>query len=215
MPANRHAVARPVPVPSSSKRPCGFDAARAFNSAPVRISDGMSKPSSAVRFSISLHTFGTASVPLSSSITYPLSANSLFADSKRSSRSWPRPNRRLGSGPARHQTTRCETFIEAPWGQIVWHDLLLPVPAYAETLPQPRFFREHGHRACWWQMICPVSLAHHVSGNSEVHWRALMRRTAAPQGVRVIKSRRAFERYGDDQCQRVVQTCRQRMKWHQ
>jgi len=44
MPSKSHAVAIPVPVPNSRKRPPGFDAASVRNNAPVRSSDAMPNP---------------------------------------------------------------------------------------------------------------------------------------------------------------------------
>ena len=52
MPESSQAVAMPVPVPSSRKRPVGFEAARTWSNAPVRGSEAMLKLSSAVRASI-------------------------------------------------------------------------------------------------------------------------------------------------------------------
>ena len=49
MPDSNHEVPIPVPVPNSSRRPPGFDAANTCNSAPVRSSDAMLKPCSSVR----------------------------------------------------------------------------------------------------------------------------------------------------------------------
>ena len=49
MPESSHAVPWPVPVPSSSNRPPGFDAARTASRAPTLTSDAMLKPSVRVR----------------------------------------------------------------------------------------------------------------------------------------------------------------------
>src|ERR1700761_2195690 len=50
IPSNIHAVAKPVPVPSSRKLDPGFEAAKVFNNEQVDISDICKKPQASVAF---------------------------------------------------------------------------------------------------------------------------------------------------------------------
>ena len=58
IPSNIHDVESPVPVPSSSILPAGFEAANVRSKEQVSTSEAIEKPEAAVASTISLYAFG-------------------------------------------------------------------------------------------------------------------------------------------------------------